>query len=335
MPCRGVGIIISYRLHEMINMTAKVAQRISRPPKVARGANDSSNRFEPVKLDSLFLVLDAIAWLDDSSIKNVAQFAGVDPRTAGKVIKNATQIGLTDNAGAQYALKLPYPYKGTEEQKKSVVKEALARHPLLISIRQFVKSGDGNEIALRKAATIAGIVPFVPSDLHPLIEWASRLGALDTNLIVEDLVDAAETQKLIRHSTDKAKRVAFISHSSRDKPFVRQLAADLASNGVSIWLDEQRIHVGDSIPEKIDQGLASSDFFLFVMSKNSISSEWVKKELNSALVAEIQRRKVKILPIKVDDVPIPTIIGDKKYADFSTSYKSGLSELLNALKGEV
>jgi hypothetical protein len=195
--------------------------------------------------------------------------------------------------------------------------------------------GDTIQVALRKAATVANISPFNPSDFNALLEWAQALNALKPDLIAEDLLDAAIQKKTDRHKADDKRRVAFLSHSSKDKPFIRQLAADLTANGVSVWLDEQRIRVGDSIPEKVAQGLAGSDYFLIVMSQNSVESEWIKKELNNALVREVQRRKVHILPLKLDDSPIPEIISDKLYADFSSSYKAGLDQLLVALQGEI
>jgi len=126
-------------------------------------ASTISHRFEPAKLDSLFVVLDAIAWMDAPSSSQVAQFAGIDPRTAGKLLKNAIQIGLVDTVATGYVLMLPYPYKGSQDQKQAVVKEALVRLPLLTSVRQFLRLGDKTEIALRKAATIAGISPFIPT----------------------------------------------------------------------------------------------------------------------------------------------------------------------------
>lgn len=295
----------------------------------------SSHRFEPAKLDSLFVALDAIAWLDTPNAAQVAQFAGIDPRTAGKLLKNACQIGLVDAVGSGYALVLPYPYKGSMDQKEAVVREALVRLPLLTGVRQFLRLGDKTDVALRKAATIAGITPFVPTDLNPLLEWAQTLGALQPSLVAEDLVDAATHGKEQRHQQDKNRRIAFLSHSSSDKPFIRQLAADLTANGVDVWLDEQRIRVGDSIPEKLAQGLAGSDFFLIAMSEHSAGSAWVQKELNNALVNEVQRRKVHILPLRLDDTSMPAIIADKKYADFSKSYKTGLDDLLTALKGDV
>lgn len=299
----------------------------------SRGA--SSQRFEAAKLDPLFVVLDAIAWMDAPSAAEIAQFASIDPRTAGKLLKNACQIGLVDGSGNGYALQLPYPYKGSQDQKKAVVTEALVRLPLLTSVRQFLLLGDETGVALRKAATLAGIIPFSAADLNPLLEWAQSLGALKPNLIAEDLLDDAEAKKQERHQAERGRRIAFLSHSSADKPFIRQLAADLTANGIDVWLDEQRIRVGDSIPEAIAQGLAESDYFLIAISHNSMGSHWVQKELNNALVTEVQRRKVHILPLKLDDAEMPKIISDKLYADFSHSYKAGLEGLLNSLRKNV
>jgi hypothetical protein len=292
----------------------------------------SAHRFEPARLDSLFVALDAIAWMDRPTSGQVAQFAGIDPRTAGKLLKNAIQIGLVELVSNGYALTLPYPYKGSSEQKKAVVREALVRLPLLTSLRQFVRLGDSLETALRKSATISGINPFVASDLNPLVEWANSLNALRPGLVAEDLVDEAESKKEARHKSNDRRPMAFLSHSSVDKPTIRQLAADLTANGIDVWLDEQRIRVGDSIPERIAQGLAESDYFLLAISEASSNSEWVRKELNAALVSEVQRRHVHILPLKLDDAALPSIIADKKYADFSASYKAGLDQLLKDLK---
>ena len=91
-------------------------------------------------------------------------------------------------------------------------------------------------------------------------------------------MNEAVAAKEVRRVEHEHERVAFISHSTKDKPFVRKLAADLVAGGVKVWVDEQRILVGDSIPEKIAQGLAESDFFLIVVSTNSVNSAWVQRE---------------------------------------------------------
>jgi hypothetical protein len=112
---------------------------------------------------------------------------------------------------------------------------------------------------------------------------------------------------------------------------VRQLAADLTKAGITVWLDEQRILVGESITQRISQGLAESDFFLIALSDASVGSQWVQKELNAALLKEMEKRKVVVLPIKLSECAVPPLIRDKKYADFSASYKEGLKELLRAM----
>jgi hypothetical protein len=290
-------------------------------------------RFEAVKIDPLFTVLDAVAWLDSPTAKQIAQFAGIDPRTAGKLLKNARSIRLVESADdSTYVLAQPYPYKGSIEEKRSVVREALLRLPLIVNIRQFISLGDDLQTAMRKSATVAGEQNYDKTAVAPLIEWANSEKVLDLGMRVEVLVDEAVAAKQVRHAEDEHARVAFLSHSSRDKHFVRKLAADLVASGVKVWLDEQRILVGDSIPEKIAQGLAESDFFLIILSEHSVNSDWVKKELSGALVREIERRKVTVLPIKLDSAKMPDSIADKKYADFTGSYNTGLKDLLESIK---
>src|SRR5437762_1403648 len=44
-----------------------------------------SLRFDPVALESIFDVLDAIAWMSNATSIKIAQFTSMDPRTVGKV----------------------------------------------------------------------------------------------------------------------------------------------------------------------------------------------------------------------------------------------------------
>ena len=301
---------------------------------VAKRPNKPVLHFEAVKIEPLFGVLDAVAWLDSPTAKHIAQFVDIDPRTAGKVLKNARLIGLLASPDdATYVLAQPYPYKGTTDEKRKVVREALLRLPLIRHIRQFMALGDGLQDAMRKAAVVSGETNYDKSAIAPLVAWASSVAQVfDLGVRVETLVNEAVDAKAARHIEHENERVAFLSHSSKDKGFVRKLAADLVANGVKVWIDEQRILVGDSIPEKIAHGLAESDFFLIVVSRSSVESSWVKKELNSALVHEIQRRKVAVLPIKLDEVKMPDSINDKLYADFTGSYEEGLKGLLRSIK---
>ena len=75
----------------------------------------------------------------------------------------------------------------------------------------------------------------------------------------------------------------FISHSSRDKNFVRKLKNDLQDNLIDTWLDEDEMFPGDDLMEKLIAGLDDSTHFIIILSPNSVGSEWVKLELENAL----------------------------------------------------
>lgn len=110
------------------------------------------------------------------------------------------------------------------------------------------------------------------------------------------------------------------------------MTSDLTQLGMQVWLDEQSILVGDSITEKISQGLAKSDFFVIAISKHSLQSNWVQRELNAALMSELSKRAVQILPIRLDESELRALLADRKYADFSRSYQDGLRDLKTALE---
>ncbi|MGN7760511.1 toll/interleukin-1 receptor domain-containing protein [Paenibacillus sp. 22594] len=126
-------------------------------------------------------------------------------------------------------------------------------------------------------------------------------------------------------------KTLFISHSSMDKPFARLLATDLAEAGHSPWLDEWHIKIGESIPGSISRALQESDYVLVLLSNNSIESAWVEQEWYTKYWEEITERKVKILPILIENCNIPELLKTKKYADFREEYDRGLRELLLAI----
>lgn len=124
----------------------------------------------------------------------------------------------------------------------------------------------------------------------------------------------------------------FLSHSSKDKPIVISAALDLEKKGMVPWLDAFDILPGESIISKIDEGLKECDFVVLFLSKNSVSSNWVKKEWETILWDEVGENKTKIIPVKLDDCEIPKILQTKKYIDFSSDYNYGLSMLTQTIK---
>jgi hypothetical protein len=108
----------------------------------------------------------------------------------------------------------------------------------------------------------------------------------------------------------------FLSHSHHDKPFVRRLAQDLVNSGARVWLDEAEMLLGDSLIEKIREGIDAMDYVGAVISRHSVASVWVQRELDVAMNQEIQGRRVKVLPLLLDDCALPGFLLGKLFADF-------------------
>jgi hypothetical protein len=123
----------------------------------------------------------------------------------------------------------------------------------------------------------------------------------------------------------------FLSHTSIDKPFVERLAVDLSRVGVKAWFDKWEIKVGDSLTWKIESGIKESEYLAIILSPEALASEWVKIELTSALIKQIQLKKIFVLPILYRNCDVPLFLADKRYANFTQDYDYGLRELLGAL----
>ena len=120
----------------------------------------------------------------------------------------------------------------------------------------------------------------------------------------------------------------FISYSRKDKDFVDQLANRLSDSGFDVWLDRWEIKVGDSLIDKMNEGLTDASHLAIVFSRNSIQSEWVRREINAAFFREVESKSIKVLPLRIDDCEIPSLMADKFHADFRDGFDIGFEQLI-------
>lgn len=127
----------------------------------------------------------------------------------------------------------------------------------------------------------------------------------------------------------------FLSHTSADKPFVRELKQRLHAHGVTeIWLDEAEIQIGDSLTKKIEEGMKKTRYIGVVLSEASIRSPWVERELDIAINREIATGEVVVLPLLYQKCKLPAFLQGKLYADFTSpaQFDESLDKLLRRLK---
>ena len=91
----------------------------------------------------------------------------------------------------------------------------------------------------------------------------------------------------------------FISHASEDKAdFVRPLAEALKRH-YQVWYDEYELVVGNSLLQKIDEGLRACDYGVVVLSPSFFKNKWPRSELDGLFALETTTRKI-ILPVWKD-----------------------------------
>ncbi|MEO8496975.1 MAG: toll/interleukin-1 receptor domain-containing protein, partial [Planctomycetota bacterium] len=94
----------------------------------------------------------------------------------------------------------------------------------------------------------------------------------------------------------------FISHSSKDDAFVRELRAALADQGQDGWIDSRELRGGDPLWPEIQKAIEAASGYAVVVSTDGLQSKWVGKELRHALKLRDERSKAKfpVIPLSLN-----------------------------------
>jgi len=90
----------------------------------------------------------------------------------------------------------------------------------------------------------------------------------------------------------------------------RNFATALAASGESVWFDEWELRPGDSLIGGIEDGLANANVFVIIWSSEAAASNWVGTEMRAYLRRRVGDKSLRIIPIMVDDTPLPTLLAD-------------------------
>lgn len=136
-------------------------------------------------------------------------------------------------------------------------------------------------------------------------------------------------------SEQKPQWDVFISYASEDRDLAAPLAEGLAKLGVLVWFDKTELHIGDSLRERIDDGLSRCRYGVIVLSTHFLNKHYPQRELNGLAQREIYDGKI-ILPIwkgisheEVSRYSPP--LADK----VALVYENNLSEIIDKITNKV
>jgi hypothetical protein len=138
----------------------------------------------------------------------------------------------------------------------------------------------------------------------------------------------------------------FISYSSKDEALAKRLCADLQSNGVRCWFAPEDLKTGDKFRVKIDEAVRIYDKLLLLLSKHSVGSDWVEKEVETAFEKERKQKHTVLFPVRLDgsvmkiesgwpaDIRRTRHIGDFTQWKKRDAYQQAFDRLLRDLKAD-
>ena len=121
----------------------------------------------------------------------------------------------------------------------------------------------------------------------------------------------------------------FISHSSKNASFVSRLNAVLATHKLKSFVSKSDIRGAQQWHDEIGTALKRCDWFLLVLSPQSVSSTWVKHELVYALRAsQYKGRIIPILYKQCDKDALSWTLSAIEWIDFRGEFDEACGQLL-------
>lgn len=128
----------------------------------------------------------------------------------------------------------------------------------------------------------------------------------------------------------------FLSHNSKDKPIIEQIAVKLSTiYGIDkVFYDSWSMQPGEGVIDKMNEGLEKCKFFFFFVSKNSLASNMVKLEWQNALYIAT-KNEVKLIPVKLDDCLMPAILMQSLYIDiYGKGLEFGFRQMVDVINNK-
>jgi len=128
---------------------------------------------------------------------------------------------------------------------------------------------------------------------------------------------------------------AFLSYGWEDRELAEKIAAALQGNGIDTWWAEWCIGAGDSLRQKIDEGLGDCTHFIVLLTPTSLSKPLVNQEMDAGLVRKI-RNQCKFIPLRheLQAEALPPLVSGMLSPDLS-DFDGGMKQLVNDIHGVV
>lgn len=125
---------------------------------------------------------------------------------------------------------------------------------------------------------------------------------------------------------------AFLSHSDKDEKLIESLAEQLSSE--KVFYDKWNLDIGKLLPTQIARGIHDAKWFVLVATKNSMTSKFVKYEINLGIIRAIEDEDFQIVVARLDNCEIPFELKPFVYINEPNNPNVGIKEIVNFILTE-
>lgn len=96
--------------------------------------------------------------------------------------------------------------------------------------------------------------------------------------------------------------VVFLCHASEDEELAERIGRALMASGIETFFSPWSIRPGDSLRQKIDEGLHACTHFLVLLTPRSLAKPWVTAEIDAGFVKKVSG-EARFIPIRYGVAP--------------------------------
>ena len=139
-----------------------------------------------------------------------------------------------------------------------------------------------------------------------------------------DVADRDVTQAIFLRGEQRSKDKAgfdydvALSFSGKDRQYVEQLADQLRANDIAVFYDksEQADLWGKNLQTHLTELYRiRARYCVIIISASYVQSPWTKIELDAALAREFESNETYILPIRLDDTKLNSLLSTRVFID--------------------
>jgi hypothetical protein len=120
----------------------------------------------------------------------------------------------------------------------------------------------------------------------------------------------------LRKAPPPAPPHVFIAYHYQDQDFAHMLAPALRRDRVSPFTEVGEMAAGDSLVRRLSSTMRPVDCLVPIISVSSASHSWVERDLIEIINREINKRRILVVPAKVDNCVLPPCLRGGFVGDF-------------------